>query len=255
MINCVIVDDQQFSVDVIVKYAKLMDHLNIIGIYLNPKDALRNITGQPGIDILFLDIDMPEITGIELARLLKSHCKKLVFTTSHSIYAFDAYEVNGDAFLLKPFTFVKFADCINRLFPNNHPINSITEKVSTGHFLVKNKDENLRIIRISYDDVLAFESVNNYVKIHIVNNKKVMAYLTLKDVLEITSERPEFKQFHRAFVISANHISYIEGNTIYLNEHLSFNIGERFKDNFSNYLAVQLLKTNRGNKSKQNQDL
>jgi DNA-binding LytR/AlgR family response regulator len=255
MINCVIVDDQQFSVDVILKYAKLMDHLNIIGIYLNPKDALRNITGQHDIDILFLDVNMPDITGIELARLLKSHSKKLIFTTSHSKYAFDAYQVNGDAFLLKPFTFVKFADCINRLFPNQNHINAINEKVSNDHFLVKNKDENLRIVRIIYDDVIAFESVNNYVRIHIVNNKKVTAYLTLKDVLDLTSERAEFKQFHRAFVISANHISYIEGNTIFLDEHLSFHIGERFKDNFSNYLSVQLLKTTRAKKFKKDQDI
>jgi len=248
MIKCVIVDDEKFSVDVILKYANLMEDVNIIAVYMNPEEALKCLRGINDIDIIFMDVDMPNMTGIELARLLRSNTKKLIFTTSHSKYAFDAYEVNGDAFLLKPFTFAKFAECISRLFPLGSNIN-FPGKDMSNYFLVKNKDENLRIVRVAYDEVIAFESINNYVKIHVINNKKLTAYLTLKDVLDITSNRGEFKQFHRAFIISSNHINYIEGNTIFLNENLNFNVGERYKESFSNYLSNQLLKTARNQKS------
>jgi DNA-binding LytR/AlgR family response regulator len=249
MINCVIIDDEQFSVDVLLKYAKLLDNLNIAGIYLNPKEALENIIGRNDIDVIFMDVDMPNLSGIELAELLRSYTKKLIFTTAHSKYAFDAYEVNGDAFLLKPFTFAKFAASINRLFPvdtaNDHPVKG----PSNDYFLVKNKEENLRIVRVAYDDVVAFESIHNYVKIHVVGNKKVTAYLTLKDVLELIGLREEFKQFHRAFIVSANHINYIEGSSVFLTNNLNFNVGERYRENFNSYLTLQLLKTARKQKS------
>ncbi|MFA6084206.1 LytR/AlgR family response regulator transcription factor [Mucilaginibacter sp.] len=245
MLNCIIVDDEQFSVDAITKYIDMLPRMNIVGVYTDPQLALEKVSSESDVDLLFMDIDMPRINGLELAKALRSKTQKLIFTTSHSKYAFDAYQVEGDAYLLKPFSFGKFSTTINRLFPNTTEAKASVSSHEDEYFLVKNKEEDLRIVKVKYKEVIAFESSHNYVKIHLVNNKPVIAYLTIKDILELLGSRDIFKQFHRAFIISTDCISYIEGNTIRMNNNLAFSVGESYRDNFSAYLAGKLLKTSR----------
>lgn len=249
MLNCVIIDDEQFSVEAIKKYIDMLPKLNIVGIYTDTQLALERVSSDNNIDMLFMDIDMPFMSGLELARVLRSKTQKLIFTTAHSKYAFDAYEAEGDAYLLKPFTFGKFSTTINRLFPNEtaEKQSEINQGVNQedNYFLVKNKEEDLRIVKVLYTDVIAFESARNYIKIYLVSNKILIAYLTIKDILELLGSREGFKQFHRAFIISTDCIHYIEGNTIKMNNNLSFTVGESYKENFTSYLHNKLLRTSR----------
>ncbi|MDB5285476.1 MAG: DNA-binding response regulator [Mucilaginibacter sp.] len=244
MLNCVIIDDEQFSINAIRKYIDLLPKLNIVGIYNKPELALEEVKVEDNIDLLFMDIDMPNMSGIELAKALRSKTRKLIFTTAHSKYAFDAYEVEGDAFLLKPFTFGKFSMAVSRLFPNESLAKSGSHS-DDDYFLVKNKEEDLRIIKVSFKDVIAFESSHNYVKIHLSNNKTIIAYLTIKDVLELVSNHAEFKQFHRAFVISTDCIAYIQGNLIKMENNLTFTVGESYRPDFVNYISNKLLRRSR----------
>lgn len=249
MLNCVIVDDEQFSVEAIKKYIDMLPRLNIAGIYTDAQIALERISAEGNIDLLFLDIDMPFISGLELAKALRSKTRKLIFTTAHSKYALDAFEAEGDAYLLKPFTFGKFSTTVNRLFPHEatvelsevNPVMNEEDK----YFLVKNKEEDLRIIKVMYKDVIAFESSHNYIKIHLVDGKILTAYLTIKDVLDLLGTRDGFKQFHRAFVISTDCIDYIEGHTIKMSNNLTFSVGNNYRETFTSYLSNKLLKTSR----------
>lgn len=247
MLKCIIVDDEQFSVDAIMKYINLTPNLDVVGVYTDPVNALQTISAEDDIDLLFMDIDMPWLSGLELAKALRSKTQKLVFTTAHSKYAFDAFEVEGDAFLLKPFTFGKFSTTINRLFPEKSANSTTTNttQIENDYFLVKSKEDDLAIIKIKYSEVIAFESLQNYVKIHLANNKTLISYLTLKDVLQLLKLRQEFKQFHRAFIISTDSISQIKGNTIQMSNGLSFPVGDVYKEQFSNYLEDKLLLTSR----------
>lgn len=247
MLKCIIVDDEQFSVDAIMKYINLTPNLDVVGVYTDPVNALQTISAEDDIDLLFMDIDMPWLSGLELAKALRSKTQKLVFTTAHSKYAFDAFEVEGDAFLLKPFTFGKFSTTINRLFPEKSANSTATNttQIENDYFLVKSKEDDLAIIKIKYSEVIAFESLQNYVKIHLANNKTLISYLTLKDVLQLLKLRQEFKQFHRAFIISTDSISQIKGNTIQMSNGLSFPVGDVYKEQFSNYLEDKLLLTSR----------
>lgn len=248
MLKCIIVDDEQFSVDAIMKYINLTPNLDVIGIYTDPVNALQTISSDDDVDLMFMDIDMPWLSGLELAKALRAKTQKLVFTTAHSKYAFDAFEVEGDAFLLKPFTFGKFSTTINRLFPEKpqSSLSAITSnQIENDYFLVKSKEDDLAIVKIKYNDVIAFESLQNYVKIHLTNNKSLVAYLTLKDVMQMLRFRPEFKQFHRAFIISTDSISQIKGNTIQMSNSLTFPVGDVYKEQFNNYLDDKLLLTSR----------
>jgi DNA-binding LytR/AlgR family response regulator len=244
MINCIIVDDEKFSINALTKYIELMPTLNVVNIYTDPRQALEEVTEGGNIDLLFMDIDMPQLSGIELARGLRYRTNKLIFTTAHSRYAFDAFEAEGDAFLLKPYSFNKFSLTINRLFPNaEHSEGHLNTNINDTYFLVKNKDENLRIKKVNYDDVVAFESFQNYIKIHLINDTIIVAYLTIKDVLEILGPRQEFKQFHRAFVIATQYVSFIEGNTIKMVNNLTITVGDLYKNNFTSFLSKKLMKT------------
>ena len=101
MLKCIIVDDEQFSIDALSKYIELMPDMVITDVFTDPLQALISLSSAEQTDVLFMDIDMPEISGLELAKILRAKTEKLIFTTAHSKYAFDAYEVAGDAFLLK----------------------------------------------------------------------------------------------------------------------------------------------------------
>lgn len=225
----------------------MVPQLNIVDIYTDPQTALELVSVDNKIDMLFMDIDMPNMSGLELAQALRSKTQKLIFTTAHSKYAFEAYEVQGDAYLLKPFTFGKFSTTINRLFPKEadaRPFEADPHH-DDNYFLVKNKEEDLRIIKVMYSEVIAFESARNYIKIYLINNKILTAYLTIKDVWDLLGSRDGFKQFHRAFIISTDCINYIQGNTIKMNNNLTFTVGESYKEIFTAYLSSKLLKTSR----------
>ncbi|WP_345951238.1 LytTR family DNA-binding domain-containing protein [Mucilaginibacter sp. PAMB04274] len=240
MMRCVIIDDEAFSIEALRKYIELVPHLTIAGQYTNPQTALQELLHAEPFDLLFLDVDMPLISGIDLARVLGKQCRKLIFTTSHSKYAFDAFEVEAAAFLLKPFSFAKFSTTIAKLFPETeNPL------AASEYFLVKNKEEDLRIVKVKYADVIAFESLHNYVKIYLASEKSLTAYLSMKDILELVKGRKNFLQFHRAFVVATDHINYIEGNSVKMCNNLTFTVGERFKSVFSDYLGQKLITTAR----------
>jgi len=249
MLNCVIVDDEQFSIDAIKKYIDLVPRMNILAIYTDPRTALEQVSVIDNIDILFMDINMPNISGLELAKALRATTHKLIFTTAHSKYAFEAFEAQADAYFLKPYTFAQFSTTINRLFPADMAVKSTAHSgelnQEDNYFLVKNKEEDLRIVKVPYKDVIAFESAHNYIKIHLTNNKVLTAYLTIKDILELLGSRETFKQFHRAFIISTDRINYIDGNTIKMDNNLTFTVGEYYRDNFISYLSNKLFKTSR----------
>lgn len=243
MVRCIVIDDEQFSVDALSKYIALITRLEIAGIYLDAREALEQISRGPAVDVIFMDVDMPDISGMELAALLRHKARKLIFTTAHSKYAYGAFEADADAFLLKPFSFSRFAQTIDRFFPQEQA----TTYPLTGpdYFLVKNKEEDLRIVNVSYSEVIAFESMQNYVKIHLLNGKSIVAYLTLQDVLTLISSRPEFVQFHRAFVISASHIHYIEGQRVFMQGSIQFSVGDTYRETFNKFVAERLLRTAR----------
>ncbi len=244
MPSCVIVDDEQFSIDTVLKYARLVPSLEITGTYTDPMAALDLLSRKKDIDLLFMDIDMPGLNGLELASALRAVSRKIVFTTAHSKYALAAYEATGDAFLHKPYSAEKFVSTVNRLLPSreNFEQDGTIEKNS---FLVKSKSDQLKIVKVNYNEVIAFESALNYIKIHLTNKTVLTAYLTTKDILDLVKHRPEFIQFHRSFIVSTEEINHIKGNTIQMNNQISFTVGELYKKHFTDYLDENLLMTAR----------
>ncbi|MGK9117481.1 LytR/AlgR family response regulator transcription factor [Olivibacter jilunii] len=241
--QCIIIDDEPDAIEIINDYIQQIPQLELKQSYTDPLKAMSDISINEHVDFIFMDIDMPRISGIDLSKNIRNKTNKLIFTTAHTKYAFEAFEVEADAYLLKPFTFAKFALTINKLIKDNHQVR--TEE-NPKEFYVKTTEERNRFVRIKFDDVIAVESVKNYIKIYTID-EEIMTYLTLKEIKERFDETDDFIQIHRSFIISKNYIEKVEGSLVKLPKNMLIPIGTFYKDAFYDYLLRNTIKTGRNN--------
>lgn len=240
--KCVIIDDEVHALEGLKKYIQKCPELSLIGSYSDPILALSKLREFDSIDLILLDIDMPEINGIELSKLLRPLTFGLIFTTGYTKYGYEAFKVHADDYLLKPYSFIEFVASINRIFGQSKipPPQFIKEKT----FLVKSKEDNLRIFNLKYSEVIAVESKMNYVMIHTFN-KKIITYITLQEISKVLTQQPGFMQFQRSFIISELHIESIIGNTIRMINGLEITVGSYYKKNFADFISDKLMKSSR----------
>ena len=239
--KCIVIDDEPDSVEIINDYIQQIPELVVLQSYIDPVKAMADMAQGDPVDFVFMDIDMPRISGLELSRAIRSKTNKLIFTTAHTKYAFEAFEVEADAYLLKPFTFAKFALAINKLLNDNPRVRT---EDNSKEFYVKTTEERNRFVRIKFDEVIAIESVKNYIKIY-TTTEEIMTYLTLKEIKERFDETDDFIQIHRSFIISKNYIEKVEGSLVKLPKNMLIPIGTFYKDAFYDYLLKNTIKTGR----------
>ncbi|RZL58724.1 MAG: response regulator transcription factor [Pedobacter sp.] len=239
MIRCIAIDDQHDSIKGLEQYISETPNMRLVNSYTDPVVALLEIKKITKVDAIFLDIQMPQISGIELAKAIRSKTKKLIFTTSYSEFALDAFEAEADAYLLKPYNYAKFALTIARLFEEE-----LKGSEEEYFFFVKNKEENNKAIMLKYAEIISFESFHNYIKIHTVS-KTVIAYLTLRDIREKLNITPGFIQLHRGYIIAIDHIRHIEGSKITLSDDSVITVGDIYQDEFKKFMKENLIISNR----------
>lgn len=239
MYKCIIIDDEPHAIAGLKGYISQTPELCLLASYTDPVVALGEIQLIEGIDIIFVDVDMPKINGLELAKEIRSKTKKLVFTTAHTKYAFEAFQVKADAYLLKPYSLGKFIITINDLFPNTSKITA--QPINHDYFFVKSKDDDLKILRVKYSDVIAVESKQNYIMIYTVK-KNILTYMALTEIANILKPMPNFMQLHRSYLINQDHIEMIDGNFIKMVNQLKFTVGERYRVGFNEFLSKSLIK-------------
>jgi len=232
--DCIIIDDDVYAINGLKKFIDLMPNVTVRKSFTDPLVALLELEGSEPIDLLFMDIDMPHITGLELSKTLRQKTKKLIFTTAYTQYGYEAFEVNADAYLLKPYGFNKFASTIAKLFPG---------RLQSGneYFFVKDKEQQQRLVRINYQDVIAVESKQNYVMIYTAR-QNVLTYMSLTEISGILSELPVFVKYHRSFIINSEQISSIAGNTLKMTNGLQVTVGESYRKEFFEFLEGKVLK-------------
>ncbi len=240
MYRCIIIDDEPHAIEGLKQYIETIPMLKLVQSFTDPLLALKTITKEEPVDLIFLDVDMPKITGIELSREIRSKTEKLIFTTAHTKYAFEAFEVNADAYLLKPYSIGKFNITIDKLFPTaktNEEQNTEMKKF----FFVKSKVDNHKLVKIAFVDVVAIESKLNYIMIH-TTSKQVITYMSLTEMAKLFNDVPGFIQLHRSFIINQNFIEFIDGNTIKMTNGLEVTVGSFYKKDFNDFLNHSLIK-------------
>ncbi|WP_379073526.1 LytR/AlgR family response regulator transcription factor [Pedobacter vanadiisoli] len=236
-LRCIVIDDEFEAVEEICEYILNTPELDLVMSFTNPIEALSFIKKNENFDLIFMDVDMPNINGIDLSRLIRSKTKKLIFTTSHAKYALNAFEVSADAFLLKPFNYSKFFATIEKFLS---PTDSLV--APDGEYLfIKSKNEDLKLVKVRFKDIVAIESLANYVRIY-TKELNLVTHLKLKDAKAIFGKDDNFMQLHRSFLISKNHINSIEGNILTMSNGAKFAIGENFRKIFHDFLSNKTLK-------------
>ncbi len=213
-IKCVIADDEQLSREILESYFSRVSHLQLIAACKNGTEVF-NILKQQTIDLIFLDIQMPQLTGIELLKLLNKP-PAIIFTTAYRDYALEAFELNVLDYLLKPISFERFLKAIDKYesgvssFPENKTESNIIHTGNLADFI--NIKSGKKIIRILLNDILFIEGMKDYVKIK-TTHTELLTYQTLAEFEQQLSPE-QFLRIHRSFIISLSKIKSFNASAI-----------------------------------------
>jgi len=204
-ISCIIVDDEPLALEVLSSFIARIPYLVLEGQYTDPFFAMEHLRKKK-VDLLFVDIQMPDISGIELVKTLNNP-PKIVFTTAFSSYAIEGFNLNAMDYLLKPIAFDRFLVAVNEvrdymeLSEAAQEVHQPEEKDVPEYMFVKS---NYKDIKINFNEVLYIEGSEDYIKIH-TTTKKVMTLLSMKGVMEKLPEN-QFIRIHRSFIVAIDKI-------------------------------------------------
>lgn len=207
-ITCIIIDDEPLARKGLKEYVTDVDFLNLIGEFDNPLKAAELIS-RGEVQLLFLDIQMPKITGLDFFKTLQT-APPVIFTTAYPQYALEGFEVNALDYLVKPVSFDRFFKAVLKAkeFYEVRDTNR-KETESSDYFFIKADN---KLVKILFDEVLYVEALQNYVTIHTAA-RKYMTYLTFKSV-EDYLPADKFLKVHKSYIVAASKIDSIEGNDI-----------------------------------------
>ncbi len=220
-INCIIIDDEPLARKGLKEYIADIDFLHLLGEFDNPLGATA-LLGSGAVQLLFLDIQMPKITGIDFFKTLKNP-PAVIFTTAWPQYALDGFEVNALDYLVKPISFDRFFKAALKAkefydVRQESPGLSVKTAVASGstadYFFIKADN---KLVKILLEDILFVEALQNYVTIY-TSSKKYISYLTIKSVEDyLPADR--FIKVHKSFIIAAARVDSIDGNEIRIDQH------------------------------------
>ena len=223
--NCLIVDDETLAQELLTAHIAKVPEFNLVGCCHTAIEARATLEREP-IDILFLDIQMPNLTGIDFLKTL-SHPPLTVFTTAYSEFALESYELNALDYLLKPITFTRFFKTVNKLLERLQPkeVTSAQEQPTQqlDYLFVKS---DFKAIKVKFEDILYVESLQKYVRF-IMPGSKVMTLMSLTK-LEGILPSPQFMRVHKSYIVNLSKITGIEGNRLHIGDH-TINISKTIK--------------------------
>ena len=207
--RCLIVDDEPLAREGLEQYVRKMPGLELTGSCQSAIEALAFLQKEKP-DLLFLDIQMPEMTGLELMKAL-SKPPKVIFTTAYREFAVEGFDLNAVDYLVKPISFERFARAIQKVQHNQETIPAKTPKKPEDHIFIKSDGQ---IIKIPISEIIYAESAKDYVFIHTVS-KRYMALLPLKQLEENLPEN-QFMRVHRSYLVAIAAVDRLEGNYLYI---------------------------------------
>ena len=255
-ITCLIIDDEPLAIKLIENFVKRTPFLKLCGSYDNSIEGLAAISERP-VNLLFLDIQMPDLNGMELSRLVPKETK-IIFTTAFKEYAFDSYEVSALDFLLKPISYSKFIQATTKAQewfelrsarngannPNENRTNDIysakTDSDSNDDYLFIRTDSKLQ--RIEVDNILYISGLKDYVHIYLCDSARpLIVHITMKAVESMLSTK-KFMRIHRSYIVAMDKIRSIDrNNCLYIGNEI-IRVSDAYKENFNNYLDKRTLR-------------
>lgn len=236
MIDCIIIDDEQHAIDLLVEHISQVHFLRVVGTATNPIKGLEMIADlKPGL--VFLDVQMPQLTGIEMLKLIgkDSH---IIMTTAYKEYALDGFEHAVVDYLLKPVQFLRFLKAVNRLWTIH---NSSRAGADQDYYVFVKTEQKGKLLKIDSRRITYIEGLGNYAVIHMDDQRSITAYLKLKELADHLSALG-FVRIHKSFIISLSHLTAVEGNMVrIMNQTEPITIGEAYRKEFFELINAKLL--------------
>lgn len=218
-----IIDDEPIAHRIIEGYCENLTYLQKLGNCYDVFEAMQLLSNHE-VDLIFLDINMPKLSGFDLLKTMQQ-LPKVIVTSAHKEFALEGYELNVSDYLLKPFSFERFLKAMNKVMDYQNPsLTPLLENNKASFFLKGDK----KIHHIHTDDILFVEAYGNYTKVFLAE-EMIISHEKISSLEELLSA-PEFLRVHKSFIVSTNKIKMIEGNRIAMGEHF-VPIGQTYKHN------------------------
>jgi DNA-binding LytR/AlgR family response regulator len=233
-LNCIIVEDEPLARNLLIEYVRKVPSLNLIEACSSPIAALEVLRNN-NVDVLFLDVQMPELTGISLLKVLQKR-PMVILTTAYSEYAMQGYELDVVDYLLKPITFERFLRAVDKVIQRleTKTVTTVVEKpqVTADQPFVFVKD-GTKLVKVVFDAILYVEGLKDYVTIH-TKNQKIVSLQRLK-TLEEQLPPDKFIRIHNSFIVALNAIDVIHKNHVQIRD-TQLPIGETYKKSFREFI-------------------
>src|SRR3569833_582503 len=247
-LNCIAVDDEPLALGLVCKFIEQTPFLNLVGRFPSALEALKAIHSEK-IDLLFLDIQMPDLNGIELARVLGKgpETPRVIFTTAYNQFALEGYKVDALDYLLKPFNYEEFLNAAHKALAYAQlveksnavpvaapaPVAPAEERIEDEYLFLKVE---YQLVRIALNDILYIEGLKDYVKVWLQNAEKPILSLTSLKSLEEKLPAKRFMRVHRSFIVSLDKINSITRNALQIGK-TNITVGDQYKEAFSKFLG------------------
>jgi two-component system response regulator LytT len=238
MLDCIAVDDEPLALGLVSNFIEKTPFLHLSGNYFSAVEALQALETHK-IDLIFLDIQMPDLTGIELARVLdkSTNSPRIIFTTAYNHFALEGYKVDALDYLLKPFNYEEFLRAANKAkayfeMKNQASLPGTAQQPEEYIFL---KVE-YQMVKVPLKSILFIEGLKDYVKVHIENKQRQILTLTSLKSLEDRLPSGRFMRVHRSYIINLAQINAVTRNSIVIGNS-TIPVSDQYKDEFNLYLS------------------
>ncbi len=237
MINVIAIDDEPLALQLVTGYIDKTPGLKLIGKFDNPIDA-SEFLAETSADLIFIDIQMPDLSGIEFTRLLEKG-PKVIFTTAFEKYALEGYKLDIVDYLLKPFSYEEFLIAVHKVQKLLQLEKKVPVNVDVNNeFLFLKSD--YKIKRLNFNDILYIEGLKDYVKVYIHNVPKPILSLTSLKLLESKLPEMRFMRVHRSFIVNLEKIDTIERSRIVFGKEY-IPVSDQYKEKFQEFLDKNFL--------------
>ncbi|WP_347840811.1 LytTR family DNA-binding domain-containing protein [uncultured Draconibacterium sp.] len=237
MIRCIAIDDEPLALRQIESYIEKTPFLELAGKFNSALKAM-NFLQKNEIDLMFVDINMPDLTGLDFVKSISTPAK-VIFTTAYREYGYEGFQLDAADYLVKPIGYPDFLKAVTKTKERFFSKKEVTETVEKNDRYLFIKSE-YKIVRIDFNDITYIESMRDYVRIHLDNQKPIMALMGMKK-MEDFLPKSDFMRVHRSFIVNLNKISTIERNRIIFGKDY-IPISEQYKELFQEFLDTRFLK-------------
>jgi len=238
MIQCLIIDDETAAIDILTQLIAKVPFLSLVATTHSTIDGIH-IIAEKKIDLIFLDIKMPEMSGLDFVKAIQGKCR-VIFTTAHTKYAFEGFELGVIDYLLKPIPLPRFIQAVQKAWDVIMPSNTSKDAYVEGDHIYVKTEQKGKLIKIEFTEIDYIESERNYAAIR-MGREKVLVLIGLID-LENILPKLAFIRVHRSFIVPTGKIKGIEGNVVLLKGvEQGIPLGEKYKEEFLESIKHRLI--------------